>query len=440
MKRSVILLAFFVTTSTAGVAQEYDDLYFNSSDREKIKREKHKEEILEFTGVNNLKRDDTDLNYTTVNSAYQAEHTVDRDQNNVNDNYLKYQSQYNSVNYSSSQRNSDSQGNASDLTYSNNIQEAYDQGYEDGTASSTVINNYYGGDWRGRNVWNNRFYDPFWDSWFYDPWWGWNRGVNISFGWGWNSWRYDPWYRGWGWNRPIVRGWNGIAYCPAPVYTSGVYVAEVNRGRQTVRGSRVSRGGAIVDNGSSGRGSGVSDLTTTQSINARRGRTSGGRGTTIRSDGDGLRRSSGIEGGRAGYVRRGITISSQHQTNRTNTNVGRNSRPAEETVKLGRGGSSETMTGNNSGNAKSYSERSALRNNSTSNGSRNSRYSSRTNSSSVGRGTNSTSRPSRSSSSSVRRSSGSSHSSGSRVGTRSSSSSRSSGSRSSSSSSRKRGN
>lgn len=479
MRNLGILLALIVTVATTGVAQEYDDMYFNSTDRKKAKKKaKQEQEALEFNAV-----EDYTSGLSTVDDYSINEASVETYQEEAEQSLLQYQSPYNSTNPVTQASNPDFGGEELSFQYTSTIdtslQEAYDQGYEDGLAAgSTIVNNNY----YGQNGFGNAFYDP----WFYDPWWGWNGGWNVTFGWGWgwnnwgwNNWRYDPWlYGGWGWNRPFFRpvgwgwntwgwnnwGWNNF-YCPTPFYDNGGYYIAANTpskqaGRQIQNGPRVSRGGTNIDNGGTparGASSVASasartdgrDFSSAQSKYSRGSRTLGDANSNLgRSESAALGRQ---ETTRRGYVRRGTTNTNTAQV-RGNAPNQRGSGSTEATAGRNGGQTTRATRGTNTNTNRGTVTRGGSTNT-------NRNYSSRSNSSSSGNrnGNVRTNRNSNSNNkrSNVNRNSSSSRSSGSRPSVRSSSSrsssarsssprssSRSSGSRSSgskSSSSRSRG-
>ena len=243
----MFVLTFGLGLTTIG--QEYDDLYFNKTDRKKAKKEKQSD-YGEFEATYDFQFEQD------VASVYSPEKSIEDYQLVAESEMLQYQSPYNSNNseiLTTSQQPS--------LSFQYSQQEIYDQGYEDGLATnSSVTNNYYGNNVRpigNADYWNNSFYDP-WNIW--------GMGWNVSFGWGnrWNNYYdpfYDPWYgynslgynswyrpnNSWSvWGRPIRN-----SYCVTPYYDYGGYYYAPNtvskvKGRDVVRGARTSRGGAVT--------------------------------------------------------------------------------------------------------------------------------------------------------------------------------------------------
>ncbi len=204
MKNSRSILGFLLTGiftisgTLVAYAQEYDDMYFNSRDRQKEEMKKKAE------------RD-------SIRKAEEALLSK-----NVNPDYMD--------------RLQDYEETGDDAGYYN---EEFAQDALDSDRPINIYNNYYGNGWNNRNfddiywsnpaLYANTMYDPFfrnrirfnrWNAGWYDPWawdpwyspgwgWGWNTwapvnrfygGVTISYGWSWGSRWARPWYGGWGYN------------------------------------------------------------------------------------------------------------------------------------------------------------------------------------------------------------------------------------------------
>lgn len=265
-KLGTILLMVFGLGAITATAQEYDDMYFNSSDRKKAKKEREKQKEEQQTQyVQSYNDGYYQDNYSThqVNPASIAEY--ERQAEEVR---LQYQSPYNSTNVVYNPSYSD----PLDFQYTNPDAPYATEQYQD-EYGTTIINNYYGpntqtgwngfygqnGFWNpygwggGWTVgigwgWNSWGYDPFWDPWFWDPW------YYRPYTWGW-GWGVSPWRRSWGWGNPYCwYDYGGIYYSPnTPTKTRGV-----------TRGPRVDRGGTLVNNG---RDTGLRN--SSQSLNTR---------------------------------------------------------------------------------------------------------------------------------------------------------------------------
>jgi len=216
--KTITRISFLMLISglaTGVFAQEYDDMYFNSNDRKKVKRvEDDKSED---------KAEATYESYT--NNTYSEKYSA----HEVNPEYIaRYQSGNSQNSYTSGSSVSDytTDGNANyrEPSASNISYSYYPDEYtvEETPEGTTIINNYYRSDPRfNNNNWNN----PSWafNTW-YDPFWGWNSGMSISFGWG-NGYWCNPWYGGynpyWGWNSWAFSG--GFGYGPNSWYGGGFY-------------------------------------------------------------------------------------------------------------------------------------------------------------------------------------------------------------------------
>lgn len=251
MRKFGILAVLMFGFAASPFAQEYDDMYFNSTDREKAKKNR-KKEFVEFESADDFQFQD----------SYAVEKTIEDYQDEAADISLEYQSPYNSTNSIISNNALTNDNDPLSFQYSGSgLQDAYDQGYEDGLAAApTISNNYYG----GANVlprWQRMGF-PYYDPFFYDNWgaWGGGFGLSVGWGWGWNNWgwnswspwAYDPWfYNNWGWSRPFVysdwawrnRFWGNNWYCP-PIVSVG-YIANntPSKQREVINGPRGDRGG-----------------------------------------------------------------------------------------------------------------------------------------------------------------------------------------------------
>jgi len=277
-----IIFTILTGLATVAPAQEYDDLYFNGNDREKLKKEPKKARQQDFqqpyvqpvTDQNGENYHNENYSTNTVNPA-----KVEEYERKAELTRLQYQSEFNSSNVSNNSNFGEEQRN---FQYSSSVPYADD--YQD-QGNTIINNNYYGAGWNngwnngwGINSWwgpgwgagwsvnvgwgwgNNWWCDPFWDPWCYNtPLWG----GGIGWNWGWNSW-------GWGWNRPWRRGfynpyWGFYDY-------GGIYIVEntptKQAGRTRTRGARSDRGGRVISN----RTSENSRELTNRSVNGRDGR------------------------------------------------------------------------------------------------------------------------------------------------------------------------
>jgi hypothetical protein len=233
-----------------GIAQEYDDMYFNSSDRKKAKQEREEElkAELSYPTQNQVSYYSDNYSQNEVDPALIEQYAQQAEEIR-----LQYLSPYNSVN----NMTNDNYGQQPlDFQYTGQYSEdlLYQEEYQD--QGNTIINNYYGG--TVNPGWNGGFgygmygnpcgwgsgwgisigyggwgmYDPFWNPWYNNSWYGWN-GYSPYFGGGW-GWGYNPWRYGY---NPYNDGWCYIA----PNTPSKQY-------RDVNRGPRTDRGGSVVTN------------------------------------------------------------------------------------------------------------------------------------------------------------------------------------------------
>jgi len=262
----------FILTNGVGFGQEYDDLYFNKSNREKQKVEKAQAKTVQLPAQEEPAG--TDQNDFKPVSFLGKQYDVEPLPEDLavvrkaisQESYDFYKPDKTVKDYTnpsfSTPRSTNQMYNNKDLgqNQSNpNFSDPTDTYQND----PVIINNYYNNN-AGWSRWNG----PEWNLGF-----GWNSWGgnfwNAGYGWGgwydplWNPWFYAP-FRGplWGWNS---WGWNN-AWCP-PGYYSGfgtrraVFVSDnVRRGRTIVRGPRSSRGGEVSSSGRS-RTAGESSIT-----------------------------------------------------------------------------------------------------------------------------------------------------------------------------------
>jgi len=250
--RRVLVISLISVFTTELIAQEYDDMYFTSSDRKVLKKD-------------NSENDSRATYQSYTNSSNYDDNYTAKD---VNPEYIaRYRSQALSDNSISENPNYG-------RTYNEPV-EYFPE--EEVDPSATVINNYYGNSayrytpnrWRFRNSL----------AFGYNPWGGWNTGFGFSAGFGdpfWNPYRgggfgwggglgwYDPWVApGFGFYDPFFDPFFcppgfGVGFFPrrnsfiAGYYTglygrnSVVVVGEPVRSRRVVTGARYSRGGTVA--------------------------------------------------------------------------------------------------------------------------------------------------------------------------------------------------
>ena len=258
------LAVALILTSIVGFGQEYDDLYFNKSSREKQKKKKVDVEISRIPGKEELI--DTNQNDSRPTSFLGKQYDVQplpedlaAEKTISQESYDFYKpdktiKDYTNANFSTP-GNTNQTGN--NLSSNQNKPNAnFSDPVNTNQNDPVIINNYYSSGWNtwgrprwnagfgwnnwGGNFWNAGFgwggwYDPFWDPWFYDPFWGPAWGWNAGFGW-----------NNWGW---------GSAWCPPGFYNGfgGRRVAlisnNINRGRTVVKSPRNSRGGELSSSG-----------------------------------------------------------------------------------------------------------------------------------------------------------------------------------------------
>lgn len=215
--------AALILSGTAVVAQnfEYDDMYFNSSDREALKAYRAAQQSSYAYSYNNRK---SEVNPTDGYSARKRnpEYDARMDSEALSENYIDrdyYDYGYNNFR------------NPSNNYYYNRY-------------NSPWMNSYYSYRYNNYNSW---YYDPFYDM--YSPWnyplSGWS--MSLNYGWG------NSWSPGWGWAGNYGWGWNNPYYYNPYYYNSfyspyyggwygspGVIVIRENSG---VYGKRTSRSG-----------------------------------------------------------------------------------------------------------------------------------------------------------------------------------------------------
>lgn len=275
MRKSGFAFLLIFGLSFVVTAQENDDLYYNSSDRKKQKDDRIKELEAELQFLRS--EDYTFIEDTSVNEV--DPELIGGYEEQAAENRLEYQSAYNSTNQGINSNFGEEplsfqyEGDLNDQYY---YEDGYEDGYYDGQ-EATVINNYYGNDFR-RSRYGGYGYNSFGAPYGYG--FGWSVGTYVGIGGGFgsfyfdpfNNWyAYDPWnYNSWNygyaynsyWGNPWrrSRAYYGYGYGAYGGYHDGYYYANNTPSKRAkrgvTRGARVNRGGAVVsDNG--GRGSGV---------------------------------------------------------------------------------------------------------------------------------------------------------------------------------------
>lgn len=246
MKIKGILFATLSLLGTSGIfAQgvEFDDMYFNSKDREKLNAQRATV-TLNTRSKSNEAATQTEENFNPTDT-YSARH--------VNPEYI-------SRSHTESAQADDQDYFVNNYRYQNNQLNNWNNNYNQWYNNSMYRSNYYG---PGINTWNSPYYGyNSYNSPWYDPFWsqnGWSSSFSYHMG---NSYNY-----GWGgnynyWNRPYYgySGWD--PYFGGNNYGGGGYgggywnnyrsprtIVVVNNGesgRNVVYGKRPSRGNAIV--------------------------------------------------------------------------------------------------------------------------------------------------------------------------------------------------
>lgn len=215
---SWVMVGILVISSINTNAQtdEYDDLYFSSSDRKTAKVEP----IEETPTVASSKSYNDTENYNYSSDSYSAK--------TVNPEYIaRYKSQ--AAENASSQISGGDTYSSDDYYVEGQSEDyaEYDAEYQK-DSKTKVINNYYGYPTRSRlyrpySSYDPFYYDPFYDPFFYGPTFG-------SSYYGFYSPYYRPRYRpGLTFSVSYGYGYGGY-YCPSPYYPSSAYYAGYNRG------------------------------------------------------------------------------------------------------------------------------------------------------------------------------------------------------------------
>lgn len=240
MKIKGMLVAAFTLVGISGAfAQvEYDDMYFNAQDREKLRAERN-----------------TDLAYNTPKKSQREEW---REQENMNptDSYSarNINPEYTAREHTQTAQADEENYFVDNYQYNRTQLQNWNSNYNRWYNSSWYRPNYYGA---GINTWNSPYYGySSWNSPWYDPLWsynGWSSSFAFHYGSTWNyGWGgyYNYWNRPYyGWNPyawdPYYAGWYGGSYWNYYRYPTTVVVVRGERDN-VVYGKRPTRGTSII--------------------------------------------------------------------------------------------------------------------------------------------------------------------------------------------------
>ncbi len=257
--RKCLWLGAVLLTSTL-CAQEIDDLYFTSKDRKKKKSSKSGWVTRESVRV---EKPDYSVDQEVI-EYYQNEANELRESYRVVENENDeaalekqdaiYTNEFNSQGFAINQTNPQ---------FSQNSGYALDEGDTDDVYNNTYGNNNVYNDPYDPWGWNNNYWAgnmfPFQNSYFVPSYHGWGvfPSVYASFNPFWRSGFWGPYFYDPFWGGGFYNSWWGYgglgygAFCPQPaILTNGETNAVAGRAR--VNGSRVSRGGVVLGNESSG--------------------------------------------------------------------------------------------------------------------------------------------------------------------------------------------
>jgi hypothetical protein len=243
-----MMLSLLMAANTVVAQDEYDDMYFNKKDRQKITASRVNSQVMERTSKAMAKADE-DVNPTDSYSA-----------RNVNPEYTsRANSEVAQVD------NEDYFDNSYQLQRQTQMTQ-WNRNYNNWYNNSWYTPAYYGA---GINRWNSPYYGSYYDQFnspWYDPYYrsAWSSsfsyayGNNYNYGWGmnsgygcpnnyWNSSWYSPSYSSW------YSPFNSWGYSPYGYggYRNGYYgypttIVVVENGHQPVYGKRGTRGTTFV--------------------------------------------------------------------------------------------------------------------------------------------------------------------------------------------------
>lgn len=242
MKIKGILFATFSLLGISGVfAQgvEYDDMYFTSEDRAKLKSQRAGE-----------------LAYNTPKNAKQLE-WAEEENVNPTDSYSarNINPEYTARQHTQSAQAADQDYFVDNYQYNRNQLNNWNNNFSSWYNNSWYRTNYYG---PGISAWNSPYYGyDSWNSPWHDPMWaynGWSSSFSFHYGTAWNyGWggSYNYWNRPYyGWNRPYDpyygMGWYAGSYWNNYRYPTTIVVVNPGERANVVYGKRPTRGTSIV--------------------------------------------------------------------------------------------------------------------------------------------------------------------------------------------------
>src|SRR5690606_7798258 len=249
--KTKLILGLTMLGSVAAFAQENDDLYFRSKDREKLEAQRASEQTY-VSNYNNFKKkhfeEPTELDeYTNPTDSYSAR--------NVNPEYI---SRSYSDQVSEDEANYFVEGYAPSTNNFN-----YNSGYYYNGFNNSGWNSWYGPSYYNNwgspygYGWNDPWMNSYWGNRYMNPYWGnrWGSGwsLSASYYWG-NSWG-NSWGNPWGWYDPYCSpynswgswsSWNYGGWWNAP--TTVVVVGDGARPNYGKRPTRSSAGVTEVTN------------------------------------------------------------------------------------------------------------------------------------------------------------------------------------------------
>lgn len=237
------LMSSLLIGSVSGQQIEYDDMYFNSKDREKLKASKAADLALAKTG------EQKNYSYSERERGKNTNPTDSYSARNVNPEYASRE------NY---------------RVTGEETSEYYDDEYLSEMRERKAWNHYYGrynNPWYSRNYysalpfgWNSPFHNPYWfysspyswdyyyNSWWGDPWYysapGWS--FSTSYCWG-NFWNFGLSYS-WGWHRNPANYYYYYPTYRSYWYPTRVVVIDNTNDKRGVYGKRNSRSSHAVTN------------------------------------------------------------------------------------------------------------------------------------------------------------------------------------------------
>jgi hypothetical protein len=235
--KTKLILGLTMLTGVGAIAQENDDLYFRSKDREKLQAIRATEQTY-VSNYDNFKKkhfnEPTELDeYTNPTDSYSAR--------NVNPEYI-------SRSYSDQVSEDEANYFVEGYSPATNNNFNYNSGYYyNGFNNNLGWNSWYGPNaWGSPFGWNDPWMNAGWGNRWMNPYWGnrWGSGWSLSasyfwgnswgnnWGWCWNDPFCNP-YNSWGWGSYWNNGW----YRPTTVVVVGGDGARPNYGKRPTRSS-----------------------------------------------------------------------------------------------------------------------------------------------------------------------------------------------------------